>query len=178
MPAATDDHEGPRSDGDAVSFHLSRKEPSRDLMWMAGSFGVALLFAWFGGKLDGQYVLIFVGLFLVFYIVSYMDETKAEEDRSIKLRIGPDGMEIPEKFQDCIAWADIENVFTTQHKSTTTLHVVPFEATQGRIPVNDGWRRWVHGKGINYHITPLEGDPEDILAAIRRFAPERLAEKL
>lgn len=173
-----DEHDGPEQVDDGVNFQLSRKEPARDLLWMAGSFGFVLLLAWYGGKVDGTYFLVFLGLFSLMYVFTWMDESKADEDRSVKLRIARDGIAIPDKFSGAIAWDDIEKLMTHTHKSSTTLHIVPREDASRPVPVNEGWRRWLVGKGIDYHVTPLEGDVDDIIAAIRRYGPNRLSDGL
>lgn len=178
MAEPADDREGPRHDAGGVNFHLSRKEPARELMWVAFSLGIALVLAWFGGKLDGVYLLTFLAMFGGLYVATWLDESKADEDRSIKLRIGPAGIEIPEKLRSVIAWSDIEAISTSSHKGETTLHIVPAAETAGRIPVNEGWRKWLTGKGIDYQLSPLEGDAGDVIAAIRRYGPRHLTQDL
>ena len=170
----TFDTEGPQYVDNRIEFRLSRKEPSQNLLWLAGGLGVGLLWAAFTGKIDTTYVLIYVGMFAVFYGLSWYDETNAEMDRQPKLTIGANGIEIPDRFRTTIPWEDIEKISTHTHKGSTTLHIVPVDPAAHGIEVKSGWSKFWTGDGVSYDITPLEGDTSDVHAAIRRFAPERL----
>lgn len=171
------DFEGPRFENDGVDFHLSRKEPARELLWLAGTMGFVLMLAWFGGKVDTTYFLTFLAMFAVFYGASWYDESKAEEDRSIKLRVSREGIEIPEKYGGVIPWDAIEKLATHTHKSSTTLHVVPIDRTAYGLQ-QGGWSKFLHGEGHSYLLNALEGSVDDVIAAIRRYAPSRLSEGL
>lgn len=172
------DHEGPHYEDDGINFHLSRKEPSHHLLWTAVSFGTVLLIAWIGGKVDFMYLLMLIGLFVILYLGSWYDEDNATRDRSIKLRVSQQGIEVPEKFSGVLAWDDIEGIQSKSYKGTVTLYIHPNEAGATRVPVNQGLRKYLVGKGIDYQIDHLEGDADDVLSAIRRFAPEHVTENL
>lgn len=172
------DHEGPHYEDEGINFYLSRKEPSQHLLWIAGSFGVVLMVAWFGGNLDTTTLLTFIGMFIVIYLINLYAEDNATRDRSIKLRISRQGIEVPERFHGALAWDSVENITWTRHKSAVTLHILPNAAGMTRVPVNTGWRKYLVGKGIDYKIDHLEGHVNHVVAAIKRFAPEHVTTKL
>lgn len=169
---------GQASPRDVVEFRLCPKEPSQHLLWFFGGFVLVAAFAWINDRIDGQFLLWGGGIALIMFIAARMDETKAVEDRSVKVRVSREGLAISEKFHGTISWDEIEKISSSSHKGQTTLGIILVNPEALGLAPQSGWSKFWMGAGIQYNITALEGDPDEVLGAIRWLAPPRLTESL
>ncbi|GEM_PF-3765460 len=157
--------------GNAVEFRLCPKEAMGTVVAAVFIAGLAAALGLYqneasGLVLAGAVGVIGVGLFGFHYLVTRID-------RSVKLRIDMVGMHSAKLFVRSARWSEISRVVFVQ-MPRGTLKMKVFVGGAGPGPGQsflDGmWK--VLGRGrINLEVEDLEGEPDDIIAAIKRFSP-------
>lgn len=165
-------------DSSSAEFRLCRKEPARALLFSALGLAVLLGLSWISGRVDGQLLFWSLLIFAIIYGFSRYQESQAEEDRTVKVRISREGIAIPDKFGGTMPWQAIEKISSSTHKGTTTLGLVIKRPEEHGLERQSGWSKFWLGEGVTYDITPLEGDPSEVIDAIRWYAPGALTGKL
>ncbi|MBK9083525.1 MAG: hypothetical protein IPL88_16290 [Rhizobiales bacterium] len=168
---------------DAAEFRLSAHEPRSNFWWTVPIFAVVAL--WVTFEDGGRKGLFTVGLFIMILAVQYWFAERAtataEADRSVHLRIDGEGVEIAGVFDRKAPWEAIDKLSITSSRHGDYFGMrIDNPGAYGWRPTglvalfgSASGRRWV-----NYEFDKLEGDDDELIAALRRYAPARLSEGL
>lgn len=167
--------DGPTHANGGVEFRLSRKKPATILFWMACVFMLMVVYFWITGQFRHTSVIWVLMIMLTgMYGITRYREVRADRDRSIKLRISPRGIEIPDAFAGVMSWNDIGKLRFSKYKDQTTLHVEPRDPGKYKFAPRPALLSWLPRKGGSVLINRIEGEKDDVVGALRRFGPDWL----
>lgn len=163
--------------GEAFAFRLCLEKPDRmsraaALVFVAAAIWVLLV--------DADDALLAIGvalvLFAVFYGLGQRRRARAEADRAAKIVVDRHGLALPELFPEPLPWAAIEKLRIERKRYGAHLRLKVDDArARGYAPRGLARLPWSLGVAtINVDIAPLEGEDDELAAAIRRFAPRGL----
>lgn len=158
--------------GNAVEFRLCPREALGliGIMVLVAAVLGALAYYDRGGVglvLAGVVGAAFVGLFAVQYLITLFD-------RSVKMRIDIAGIHTAKFFVRSIGWSEISHIgFVRMPRGgTTKMKVFAGPPRQAWSPFGLTSAAMLFQRGrINIEVEDLEGEVDDIIAAIKRFSP-------
>jgi hypothetical protein len=171
------------SDQQPVEFRLSIEEARSTLQFGYWACGIWILLGaaigFYAGGLSGV-----LGIGWVFFISApavlaffWYQARKATNDRAVKLRIGPDGIALPEHATQVIPWESIKKISYVRRKDKSPTMEVDIDdpdkhALIGLTKKLARTNAFLASGEIIVDIDVLEGDPVDVFVAIKRFRPD------
>ncbi|MGD9866674.1 MAG: hypothetical protein AB7U38_01605 [Hyphomicrobiales bacterium] len=170
-----------------VSFSRSVKEPLLILAIFVGLLSTTILaaagFALYEGvEIEWWLAAVFILAFLPALSIGGYMAWKARTDRRAQVTVSASGLEIPSLTARSMLWDDISRLSAVEQyyrgsRQGVTLAVFandPASLGPRSSGIMRAFNRWYYGTPLAYNLEPLEGEPEDVIEAIRRLAPARL----
>ena len=161
---------------DAVEFRLCPKEALHGIGWAAG-IGAALAgFMYWRAGADS--LSMSTGLAAALIGVAILQYAWASHDRSVHVRIDQFGLHAPKSSREPVAWARISRIdFVRPRRQPLTMRVFLDDASatgSSAAGIFGAVYRAFQIAPINLPVEDLEGEPQAIVEAIRRFSPATL----
>lgn len=161
---------------DAVEFRLCPKEALEGIGWAAG-IGAALagFMYWRSGAAG---LPIGLGLAALMVGVAILQYVRASHDRSVHVRLDAFGLHAPKAMHAPVAWARISRIdFIRPRRQPLTMRVFldhPSATGSSATGIFGAMYRAFQIAPISLPVDDLEGEPQAIMEAIRRFSPATL----
>lgn len=175
---------------DAARFRRSRGEPLTYLLLTLGlglciALGLIGMQVYSGVSIDWTAIVVVGATTALLSLVFAGAWLYARSNRDARIVVDHAGILIPSLVADPIPWEDIAALRTSvmrgRHGRREQVYlVVHLKDPDAHVPVMNGLIRklsqWWFGTPLVYGLEALEGDPEDVLDAIKERAPAELLE--
>ena len=180
---------------DMVQFHRSLSEARLDmLIWLGcGLLVMAFVIVEFYERATSTWpflvfmVLVAAAVFVLPISVTVYRWLQARQRKELLIEIGREGLRLPTHLADAIRWEDVSSLRTMVQiisgvrKTYLLINVGDPSGYRAvaRGPLhrlNDRYCNWWYGTPFNLRLDPLEGEPADVVEAIKQRAPKALLE--
>ncbi|MBL8588328.1 MAG: hypothetical protein JNK46_07350 [Methylobacteriaceae bacterium] len=166
---------------DAIAFRLSRDKPMKGLL--LGVLAMVGVGVWIFIERGGDGLLI-IGFFLIVFAFWHWqasrDQEIADVDREPRLILDAEGVTIPQMFTMRAPWSAIDglSLYGSKHGEYLSLRMERPEDYGFEPHAGQKFARMLGDRTLDFDYHPLDCDKAQLVAALKRYAPPHLTEKL